>query len=854
MNVTGTISNNVNDRLKHEGQISVKVDGKDVTRKTRTIEKQGDFLINSSTDDNYLNERYQALAKGNKEITDVNLGLRKRAKADVAIQKDTDHADVKIGGNTYLYNYDPTLVAEEDKIGTTTVVRFERKNGAKERYRLPLYKADSVEDTEGNEESKEVYITYKIAIVNEATNLYAHVDEIREIFSNGMQLTRVYTINNGNEENVNCSVTKGNYNNSFKEYRLTGLNAKILPRDSKVLYLTFKLPDEEINSKLASDPNLENHIEIGSYASYDKDEKLYATFDVNSIPNNLVIDDNSTYENDNSKAPTLQITEMGLVQISGKVFEDLDADGELGEGKERKGNGRLDDNENSVANVTVNILNGDNIVDSVKTDAEGTYSFSVEPGTYRVQFVYGEGNSTYIKKEDNKVRVTVNDYKSTTVNKATWQNNQNNPTEWFKDTENRFSDALDNYNTRLNIDKATASLYDVIKNEPVKDTSKLENKVSMVAETAPIQVGIKLEDYLEVVDGDQQIYKFEIPNIDFGIIERPIQSMKIEKTVKSLTVVADNGQEIGKAYIDEDGKLQVVAGESLTGGPALGYIKSEMDSAIIDSGTTAKVEYNVALRNTSELDYVGENYYYFGDTSNSEIVKLRATNVYDYLKGLRIDAENNTDSSKVKENSDAIWQTVNKESEDVVNTETVFQNVGNKIYKDIEEKQQISSEIGQWYETKDANGNTMLVREKASTETYSKVQDWVQEDAIKSETKSVKDLLVGQADVISKLSVNVELAPATQEDYKFYGEVPLSTTDEDIRFDNTVEITDIQRVGDTGRIVLEDSLTYSESEYITITTPTGEDRDYVTITLITISAIAVLGIGIVLIKKRVLNK
>ena len=43
-----------------------------------------------------------------------------------------------------------------------------------------------------------------------------------------------------------------------------------------------------------------------------------------------------------------------------------------------------------VEGVTVNLMSGDSVVSSMVTGADGHYSFSPSPGTYTVEFIYGE--------------------------------------------------------------------------------------------------------------------------------------------------------------------------------------------------------------------------------------------------------------------------------------------------------------------------------------------------------------------------------------------------------------------------------------------------------------------------------
>lgn len=86
-------------------------------------------------------------------------------------------------------------------------------------------------------------------------------------------------------------------------------------------------------------------------------------------------------------------------------------------------------------------------------------------------------------------------------------------------------------------------------------------------------------------------------------------------------------------------------------------------------------------------------------------------------------------------------------------------------------------------------------------------------------------------------------------------------TDE-IRLDNETEITDVDIVKNKngsyekipGRnISVEASNLYHKAEWVSVTPPTGENKDFVMILIISISAAIIIGTGIVFIKKKVLK-
>ena len=827
-------SNNISDRNK----------GLNESDKVVNLSKAGDFTINSITTDNYLYNKYKELQGTNnkmvKEISNVNLGLYVREQPNVSLVKDVSTAEVTINGKSYVYNYERRLATEA--VPTAVGVVFERKNPLSEdtKYKTPVYRADAAYENADKSRELNVYITYKVGLVNNSQSLYTTVNDLKETYSKELEFTRM-----AKEDGTQLSggITEV-LNGEYKTYTFRGLNIKVKPQTTEYVYLTFKLPKEQVynvaGKELNTDKEFANFTEIASYTVYsDGFNKLYAGFDTNSIPNNLDVNNVAqTMEDDSDKAPTLRIEDAGQRTLSGIVFEDSDKDEN---DQERIGDGKYLDGENKIANVKVRLLdsqgneakvydyNSKEFVDQTSMSNEnGEYTISgFIPGDYTVQYTWGEGEGTVVAGSNKSV--TVDSYKSTIWTDENRQEKQN--AKWYLQTDPRFSDALDNYEKREIIDQNTSSLVEMLKNN-VTDLSQVENKATMQSNTNTLEVGVELQDYIEVLEGDTPVYKFDILNVDLGLIERPRQTMDVEKHVDTFKVVTDAGQVLIEAGINNEGKWEVTTG-SVTGGPDYGYVKGEMDTDLINSGTTATVGYKVLVKNTSEKDYESKDYYLYGIADDSKLISLKASGIYDYLGGLNamVDANNS-------------WEVLESKAEEA-NKDTITQVVAEKMTE--------LSRLNTWSTYKTQTGETLVVEQIAGDKTIEKIIEFVVEEQ-QSETKEFKNL-IRENRVIAKFNENgnesIELKPGESKELTYFGETKLSS-DKDISFENDVEIVDVQKTRNSGRSVdLQHSNFYETAEWVTITPPTGENKDYTTIIIISVAAIAVLGAGVVIIKKVV---
>lgn len=832
------IPNNICDRnngLNYESQVV-------------NLTKSGNFTLESITKDKYLSGKYSELEAANPdklvtEISNVNLGLYVREQPNLALVKDVSTAQVSVNGKTYEYNYERRIATEG--VATTVGVIFERKNPLSEdlKYKTPIYRADAAYESEDKSKELKVAITYKVGLVNNSSNLYGIVNSINETYSKELEFVKMYKLDNDKQELMGDSIQE-KVNGDYKTFTFDKLNIRIEPQTTQYIYLTFNLPKEQIyniqGQQLRIDKEFANYAEIASYTvCEDKFTSLYAGFDTNSIPNNLDVNRyEESVEDDSDKAPTLRIEDAGQRTLEGIVFEDSDKDET---DQERIGDGKFD-NENKIANVKVRLVdtNGNEVkvydtdrrefVEQTSiTNENGEYTISgFIPGDYIVQYTWGEGEGTVIKNADNTA-VTVDSYKSTIWSNESIAEKQN--AKWYLQTENRYSDAKDDYDLRQKYDSINSSVLEVL-NSPVDDMSKVQNKAQMKSNTPTLDVGIEMKDYEEVLVGDTPIYKFNIVNVDLGLIERPRQTIELEKHVDSFKLVTDARQTIMEAKMNDEGQFEVQSG-SVTGGPSYGYVRGETDADILNSGTSAIVSYKITLTNTSEKDYASSEYYYYGNKDEKQLIGLKTTALYDYLSGLNTDVEANTS-----------WKNIQNTEEDA-KAQTITQVLADKV---------VENSSSSLYSFTTENGETLVVEETMGDKTTETITEYIEE--MENSNKKFKNLIT-ENKIISKYIENgneaIELKPGESKEINYYGETLLSSS-KDIIFENDVEVADVQKTKNSGRSVdVKHSNFYTKSEWITITPPTGEDKNYTPIIILAISSIAIIGAGVVFIKKIVLK-
>lgn len=809
------------------------------------------------------NKTIEEICKEGKDtIKNINLGVKERAQPDLALIKNIYSAKVTVNGYEHTYNYEDRFNKNtgenkkidefnpennEEKTETNVRVKFNQKYGEKS-FTRAIYPSD-VKETQDKDFS--VKVVYKITLKNESGVLYSKINSLVDYFDARYTIEEKGSIGTGYEngeikDEINYKLDKSYQDAKYRKL-IIDCNTKINPNESnRNIYVEYTLTRDSVKDILFDEnwdektniEDLENIVEVNSYSTYsDKDfTKSYAGIDSDSNPGSAVPGKTDTYEDDTDYAPGLMLEVANPREITGTVFEDKVVT-EGGAGKERLGNGIFDDGKDgdtTISGVQVGlykeadfeeIKDEDGKIIDMQLESEAkpvgttTYggdnkdstgkdgAFTIKdfaPGEYRIVYFWGDG------------KYTIEDYKSTIWTSDNKNEKDGNPNTWYRvNTDKRYSDALDNYDTRLKIDRCDTSI------------NKMDSK------TPTMVFGVELADDIDnkktETSGIDKV-TFSIENIDFGVIERPRQSIDVTKRAKSMKMTLANGQVIADAKIvEKDGKLQLeqqVKGVIYTepsdkNNPKNGQIKAEIDNELIQ-GSKVEIEYEIKVQNNSEIDYDSERYYCYGEKVG-EIVKIKASGVYDYLDNTMIAND---------ENTEWVTKTIENYNEEV-SKPTIMEEYFKYQSSSIDSSG--NTEIRVWYEE---------FKEQYATA----IKNWKITEIKEARKKKLVDKTI-----LYNADLEKEIAPGESKNASLTASKILTNTDE-IELNNDVEITEVTRTAKTGRKVTPKYTSlYDRGETVTITTPTGENKNYILITIVAISFFVILGTGIVFIKKKILK-
>lgn len=601
----------------------------DNNQHTSTLNNTGLYPITANTNETgYVIEDH--FTKGQEEIKYINLGLYEREQPDIALVKDLYNVNVAINGYNHIYEYANRFNNQgEYGDGFNVGVKFGNKYGNMS-YTRAIYEADKEYTSSDKSKELKVYVTYKISMKNESSNLQVQVNNIVDYYDSNYTLIKTGT---GIDEKGNVTGDISNsgsqsYNDKYQKV-IINTNSKIEHNKSADVYVQFELNRDAVLKILNDKENLDNVVEINSYSVFDTDGKVYAGIDTDSNPGNAVPGDTTTYEDDTDSAPGLKLVVSDKArEMTGKVFLDSTSN-ELKTGEVRQGDGMYTDGEKGIKDVKVTLKENIESGKVYETTTNDKGDFEIEgyiPGDYTLTYTWGD-------KE-----YTVQNYKGTVYDKNRYDANVTNK-EWYKtDVDTRYTDAIDNYNTREKIDDEIA--------EVTNKTATTIDKMDSTTPTMGISVEYTTTTTIEPTTDKFESPDFEIENIDFGIVERARQDLALRKRVKTFKVTLANGQVIADMTIDEKGNITgernhvTYMGPSSTTTPKNGLVKLELDNELIQ-GATVEVEYEIKVTNNSELDYVSEDFYKYGIKSGNEVT-ITPTSIIDYLdKNWGFEAEKN---------------------------------------------------------------------------------------------------------------------------------------------------------------------------------------------------------------------
>ena len=576
----------------------------------------------------------------NNTIYNINFGMYERPMVDMAIKNQLYAAEVNLtrnesyyGGKTYrhLYRYN-----RNDNYN----ISIRCSNDYNKAIDRELYRSD-VEYNRNNNGALKLYLTYRIDIQNQNSQINATVGDIINYYDSGLNIVGV-----GNsvstDTNAGTLTIGGNvkYDN-LKRYTSKYNQVNILVGTNQTIYVKYEVSQSKLLSLVNGNINIAaNVVEINS-CSAKKDGKDYTAIDSDSAVGNADPERRlQTVEDDLGWAPdvTLKLSSESR-NVNGLVFVDY-TDPEFKVGQERKGDGKLTSQDTErVEGVQVSLydIGTRQIVRTNNTQSNGTYTLSgFIPGDYIVIYQYGTQKPVqqYQGTIYDKNRITANYEKGNGF--------------WYKtDVDTRLSDAIDVYDGN--------EYYTLPQNDGSKTRKQIESTwnegstLQHIRHDTSIDSNLKLDAYtpkmdiqLEINgnitrDNDTGSVEFKVRNVDFGIVERARYKIKINDKVSKILLKTSEGNVLKEIVPSANMNVSNVkympsAGrESKTQKATKGFIEMEIDSEILQRAQLF-VEYEYTLENKSELEYATKDYYRSGvaGTENDK-VKLTASNIINYV-------------------------------------------------------------------------------------------------------------------------------------------------------------------------------------------------------------------------------
>lgn len=836
---------------------------------------------------------------------DINFGLYKKF-FDLNLGTDVDSAEIEINGQKTAYTYDQILdgmldkdlkeklyKTTDDKVDYNLYLAYSDYY-----YRIDDYKVPGDTNSLGqpygealpNKKDKntelQVYVTYALQINNQSTQHNATGVKVKYSYDEGYEYVG----------DVEGTV------NDEKNKILTISNINLVPGESKKITLKFKVRKNEDGTFFKKPSDTSKYTNVAEIVEYSTTEGRLV--DADSAPGNTFLGENkptTRREDDTDTANGIVITFKKNAErsISGKVFN-------------TNGNNVSDVIVQLIELVEINnkqyeyiwqeTVAGSNTVKttdrnrypgksySFKVDdmnKAGEYKFTqgIIPGNYIVRFIYGDG--TYFDEsieskdatEESKNNIkTYNgeDYKSTYVDynyNAEWYNNIS------LDGEN--SKAVDNEARRLkvmsyavDVDGTKGAELALLSKSIGTDDEKLKAVLEntwMCAETLKIKVPVDTDvkdntsDTTEVGNGSSPtISNTQFNNVNFGLMERPKTKLVLEKHITGLTVkpvasgvnlIANATADINKILDQGEGNQIQLEGQrdglsaTKSGRTNRGLWYLQTDTTELAQGADAYITYTYVIRNEGDIDYLNKNLISYYKAVKAEEYAQKLSN----LEGEVKDAKKQVAYTNGTYISDFYYTGTKGE-----NDEEVLASV-EQIQEALNPKVKFVNSTTDFNIIKNQDGSTLVENKNVYKEDGTGITEEEIKEQIES-TKATGKMKKDDKDISKKLVVSVGLSASEIENGGVYDSYIAQVT----HYTNAAGRRDQSTPANLSYVHSEDTRItldkYNEedefwAETFRITKPTGEDKiTPVQIAIITISAVAVLGVGIILIKKFVLKK
>lgn len=297
------------------------------------------------------------------------------------------------------------------------------------------------------------------------------------------------------------------------------------------------------------------------------------------------------------------------------------------------------------------------VVKEETTDQNGEYSFKdVEKGDYYVLFGYGLDDATILtnnkENETNKIlgktgsntkSYNGQDYKST-IFQANLENGEydlEKIKEYDKNLNDKYvSDAIDDWGRVKEVNEyskiQTNHIAEVLAS-PTKVPTYLGEQYGsdlmgrLVDELTTNTWKIAKTPKIEVTEGKDGE---RIPNVDLGLVERPITQLQITNNVENVKVTLSDGSIVFDATQTAEATKNVIwkSNRIATKGITGGFIQLYLDEELM-YGATIQITYKMQIneKNDDYVEYEGLEYYAKGRTNSGIKVESKAKKLVCYI-------------------------------------------------------------------------------------------------------------------------------------------------------------------------------------------------------------------------------
>ena len=837
------------------------------------------------------------------EIKYINLGLRGRDLFDLELTSDVAKIDVNVNGVNQTYESTNKATVRKSDLNANTnitedMANIENENSNKyvDEYNEDGQKLRNTDKPYLNS----VYVTYKITVQN-TSKTNGTATKIINYYDNVYKFERAYS------GNTNLNTSNSNSGDGYKSVIIDTPQTNLSQSATMDIYVVYRLENVSVLKSLNNNDKLPtyNMSEIYEYRTFAKDdnnEYVRGLIDKDSAPGSVATENvrlaegNSNlstvnyyfskqglnklkYEDDTYATPTLYFVSDGNARtLTGYVFEDSIDQNILKKDKIKTGNGIKDAGEKGIKGVTVILhvaisMNDNRYIEyKATTGDDGKYTISnFIPGENAdLTYWYGDKDATFCKVTNGK-SYNGEDFES--ANNSGISNKENY---WYIVNSNKNGNALsiatdiesDGTTTEVGTRKGVSSrvskygddklevlnkvrLGTITQTTNGSDERKIREDTKMHSKTPKFILTVEKanENGTRITNG---VETYEVPNMNFGIQEVPVTTLDLKSTVKELVITDAAGDNIIASAVRElnsqgkwTGKWKVTGNILAPTADSNASVSTSELTKMLDvsieeeklQGAKLKIKYEITAEQQIERDFKG-----------NDGVKASITGLVDYVDNdLSYSADsmigNNTKNSNY-------WEVTTYDA-----TQEEFKNALKARGEDVSNDKKYGSidPEGKEYTTilKASSQNPLI------TSTSNSVScDLVLEKVLSAHDNTLSDIVASTVETYD-YNNKVEITGLNYKNTNYkVGETTIVNADR-IRTPKLNE-NDANYSTESWMTILPGINRYASavSEDATIHPPTGDSTEHNNIVyyLIATVSLAVLAVGVILIKKFAVKK